>query len=296
MVLASAVALALTAASAATPIKLAAPGLTLVGMDEKAGVFFVDYLAQQFRTQGVSVTTQSQIAAVIGLERQKQLLGCGESSSECLAELAGALGVDGVLSGSIARTGSGAYVINLNIVAALDGRSMGSASARVPNDDALLDWLTAASRELAPRLVQQLGKGSAPSAELPMPPPPQVVTAAPAPTAPAPAAANGPFAITKWIAAGVGVAGLATGGLFYGSAASLRGELDNDSLPIASRSELNAHLAEIGGRQQLAAVTAGVGLAALATSALLFVLDRPPAVQVTLVPGAGAVAFSWELP
>lgn len=145
---------------AATPVKLAAPGLTYVGVDEKSGVFFLDFLAQQLRGHGLEVTTQSQIAAVLGLERQKQLLGCTEESSSCLAELAGALGVDGVLSGSLARTGRGTYVINLNVVGATDGTNLASGSTRVGSDDELLDWLTTAAREMAPLIVSRVRKGS----------------------------------------------------------------------------------------------------------------------------------------
>jgi hypothetical protein len=37
---------------------------------------------------------------LLGLERQKQMLGCAEDSSNCLAELAGALGARFVLNGS----------------------------------------------------------------------------------------------------------------------------------------------------------------------------------------------------
>jgi hypothetical protein len=44
------------------------------------------------RGQRVRVTTQRDVAQIIGLERQKQLLGCSDQDSSCNAELAGALG------------------------------------------------------------------------------------------------------------------------------------------------------------------------------------------------------------
>ena len=44
-----------------------------------------------------TVVGASDIATLIGLERQKQLQGCGEDSESCMAELGNALGVEGVL-------------------------------------------------------------------------------------------------------------------------------------------------------------------------------------------------------
>lgn len=299
-------ALALSTA-AATPIKLAAPGLTYVGVDQKSGDFFVDYLAQQFRTHGILVTTQSQVAAIIGLERQKSLLGCGETSSECLAELAGALGVDGVITGSLARTGKGSWVINLNVIAANDGRTIGSASTRVRDDDALLDWINEVAGQLAPRLHQQLRRVAAAApppeekkvtrTELPMPPPPgQQLAAQPALQPEPPAAPGTRFGLAKWVVAGAGAAALATGIGFYGAAAVSRSQLDGGQVVISSRAQLNEQLGGIAGLQTISLIATAVGVLAGGAGAALFVLDQPTSVQVTVGPTGGNVSFSWELP
>jgi len=145
------------ALAAAAPVKLAAPGLSYVNVDEKVGDFMVDYLAQQLVAQGIAVTTKTQVNALLGFERQKSLLGCSGQSASCLAELAGALGVDGLVTGSLARTAKGSYVINITVVAARDGRSVGAMSARAPDDDALLDVLATAARQLAPKVISELG-------------------------------------------------------------------------------------------------------------------------------------------
>jgi len=58
------------------------------------------YLIGAVRDQGVEVISPSEIAAVLGLERQRQLLGCSESG--CLAELGGAMGVDYIIQGAMA--------------------------------------------------------------------------------------------------------------------------------------------------------------------------------------------------
>lgn len=50
------------------------------------------------------VIASSDIRTLLGMERQKQLMGCSEGSS-CTAELAGALGARFVLSGTLTRLG-----------------------------------------------------------------------------------------------------------------------------------------------------------------------------------------------
>jgi TolB-like protein len=54
---------------------------------------------------GFDVISQSDVSAMIGFEKQKQMLGCKDDSS-CLAEIGGALGVDFVLSGQVGQIGS----------------------------------------------------------------------------------------------------------------------------------------------------------------------------------------------
>ncbi len=54
---------------------------------------------------GFDVISQADVSAMIGFEKQKQMLGCRDDSS-CLAEIGGALGVDYVLSGQVGQIGS----------------------------------------------------------------------------------------------------------------------------------------------------------------------------------------------
>ena len=51
------------------------------------------------------VISQQDIATMLGLERQKQLMGCADDSTSCLAELSGALGARFVMSGTLTRLG-----------------------------------------------------------------------------------------------------------------------------------------------------------------------------------------------
>lgn len=51
------------------------------------------------------VVSSRDLQSLLGLERQKQLLGCGEEGKSCMAELSGALGARFVMTGTVARLG-----------------------------------------------------------------------------------------------------------------------------------------------------------------------------------------------
>ena len=113
---------------AAAPVKLASPAWKFVGLDSTKGEFFADYLAQQITIQGgVQVVTNSEINSLLGFEQQKAMLGCSDSTA-CLAELSGALGVDGLIVGSLAKIGEG-MVANLKVIKAGDGKLLASGSS-----------------------------------------------------------------------------------------------------------------------------------------------------------------------
>lgn len=99
---------------------------------------FIDRLTKR---RDVEVTSSRDVAAAIGLERQKALLGCSDDEgASCLAELSGALGVDGILTGTIARTRSG-YLLSVKVVKAKTGAQWASASERAKSEAELQDSL-----------------------------------------------------------------------------------------------------------------------------------------------------------
>lgn len=136
-----------------TPLKLASPGWSYINVDDKKGDFFADYFAQQLAVRGFTVTTKSEISSLIGFERQKQLMGCSTDSSNCIAELAGALGVDGLITGSLAKFKSG-YTVNIKVVAAGNAKQLAVDSGSAKDDDALIEWLREAAETMAPKLQQ----------------------------------------------------------------------------------------------------------------------------------------------
>ncbi len=181
------------------PVKLAAPSFSFVGVTDKRGEAYVEFLSDQLRSQGLSVVTRSQISALLGFEREKQLLGCTEASQSCLADLAGALGADGLLTGSLNRTSRGTFIITLTVVGAVDGRTVASGSVRAPDEEALYDFLSRFAQENGARIRQALTASTKPAGprvepapvasapQLSPPPPPRpTVTAPPAAAPPAP--------------------------------------------------------------------------------------------------------------
>src|SRR5688572_28544270 len=149
--------LAVLAQTAPTPIKVAHPGVGWVNIQPQVGEFYSDHFAQQLNLAGVRVVSAKEISAVIGLERQKQLLGCADDSSNCLVELADALGVDGIVQGSVGYF-SGRYVINLKVVGANDASTLAAVTEQAANDAGVIDALTRAANAISNQLYKKGGR------------------------------------------------------------------------------------------------------------------------------------------
>jgi hypothetical protein len=147
--------LALAAAPAA-PVKFAAPGFN--GGNVPADVVGVasEHFAQQLALQGFRVVTAAEIQSALGVERQKQLLGCSDEGSSCLAELSSALGVDGIVTGSLGRFGT-RYTVNVKVVRSSDAKQLAVFSATVDAESLLPDVLSRAAREVAGQVNVALG-------------------------------------------------------------------------------------------------------------------------------------------
>lgn len=134
----SIVAAALLASSGAEPVKLAATGLSGVGISEAQAEFFTEHLAEKLTAHGFAVVTPKEIATLLGMERQKQLLGCADDASSCVSEIANALGADGLVLGTIAKIGS-AYQVDLKVLGAQNAKRLGSYSSKVRGEEEILE-------------------------------------------------------------------------------------------------------------------------------------------------------------
>lgn len=152
--------LAIAPAALAEQVKLASTGFAVLNVTREAADFYANHLAQQLNLVGVRVITPNEISAILGFDRQRQLLGCSKEGSSCLLELANALGVDGVVTGDVGKFGD-SYQINVKIVSAQDGSLLSAFSNRVEGEPRLLDAFTEGARQSAPEIAEKLHKNRA---------------------------------------------------------------------------------------------------------------------------------------
>jgi hypothetical protein len=254
---------ALSAVAAAQgSVKLAAPGLTTLNLSPEAATYFLDHLGHQLQAQGVEVLTSSEIAALLGLERQRQLLGCADEQGSCLAEMANALGTDGLLRGSLGHFGQG-YQLDLKLLSS-SGQTLASFSKKVDGDEALLSALDSGAAALASQLFTVLHRAR------PKPEPPL--------------ASDAPRSLRWgwWVLGGVGAAAGLCGALLMALPTV-------PSAKTTSMGDLPAAISQLQLDRQLGLGLLIAGAAALATGVLGGVLTSPRAPAVTFVPtGQGA--------
>ncbi len=299
------VVVALVSAANPEPVKLAATPFQFVNLSPELATFCSEHFAQQLTLEGIRVTTPNEISTLLGFERQRELMGCTDKSTSCLAELANALGVDGLITGTVGKFGK-SYQVNIKILSAADARPMVAHSGRVKGEEDLIDEYTRAAQKLAPLLLAKLRKSPAPAPPPVAAAPPATVAAAPpAAIAPAPAAEattsveSSPLRRWFWVpaAAGAVAAGVGAGLLVSagGKSAALTGNGRADGIADVSLTPAQAAaLASSGASEQVVGgVLIGVGVAAVAGGAAMFVLGSVRAQPtVALAPGGAAVAFT----
>jgi hypothetical protein len=132
------------------------PLAPLGGVQKETAQLLGDALAGELRKrQGVSVLTQADVSALLGVEKTRQMLGCTDAG--CMAEIGGSLGADRVIHGSLGRVGE-SLVVNVSALDPKRALAAGSVSERLRGggEEAFLDVLPSIADEL-------LGDRSAPS-------------------------------------------------------------------------------------------------------------------------------------
>src|SRR5207237_7524587 len=118
--------------------------------------FYASHLAQQRSYRGVATITSTEIAALIGLERQRQLLGCNEDS--CRTDILSSLGVDGVLIGRVTKLDK-SYQLDVRVLTpGGEARALAAASANTEDSDRLVGIFSVIAAQLANELAQKLGR------------------------------------------------------------------------------------------------------------------------------------------
>lgn len=208
-------------------------------------------LIEALSRQGFEVLTSEQVASALGLERQRQLLGCA-ADTNCAAEIALSLGVDAIISGSVAKV-DGGFDLSVKIFSAQSGALLGTQSGVAADRSAVATKWSA--------LVAALDG------------------------APAPAVVAGYAPPVALLVGGLVVAA-AGGGCLAGSRV-----VDASLSSSSSLTELQSRAATGSTLQTLGFVGLGVGGAATITSLILGAVLHSPA-QVAIVPASsGATVF-----
>jgi TolB-like protein len=144
---------ALTVVAAAS--QLGVMGLSAVDVPPARAALYTEHLATRLVERGYKVVTPNDMAAIIGLERQKQLLACNDSS--CLAELAAALGVGYLVTGQIAHVDDGFRVV-VKLLDQTNGAVLLAQSVSARNENAVFTRLDEAAAEIDAKLKELEGR------------------------------------------------------------------------------------------------------------------------------------------
>lgn len=218
-------------------------------------------LTEMGRSQRLSVIGQSDVASMIGIERQKQLLGCGENS--CFAELSGAMGTPWLVTGSVARLGK-AYRLDLKLLRANTGEAAWRDGKSTRDDSEVFEVLASMVNEL----VRTLDQG-------------------------APRRAAGP-PIGPLVLIATGAAATIVGGIFTGLAGSQWGSLQDPAWRRAnSWVDVEQTATAFNRNIILGPILLGTGLAAAGAGLAWWLMGRTSSVAVVPLPGALALVGSW---
>lgn len=273
-------ALAISLLSVAPP-KLAAARFNVVDLGADRAEFYTEYVADRLVDQGLEVVTNREIASMLGLERQKELLGCSDETTSCAAELANALGVDALLLGDVAKLKDG-YQFSLKVIHARTGKRIAAHFQRVASEPELLEAMIHAAELISAQVAKALEKplGAA-----------HLQVTAPAP---APQVSSG---VRKkwWIPGAVAVVGLAVGVGGLVAAESSRSTLANATL---ERSQADAVLQSGMTTRALGLVGIGVGAAAACVAAGFLIFGESSSVTPVAIftPDRAVLGISGSLP
>jgi hypothetical protein len=138
-------------------VKVAALPFEMAGADAKLGAVLGETAAARLGNhRGISVLTTSDVAAMLSLERQRQLLGCAETAKSCLSELAGALGAQWLLTGDVLAV-DGRYSVTLKLLDAVTAEAVFSGQARATGEDSLVAEVGRLADGAALRLAEREG-------------------------------------------------------------------------------------------------------------------------------------------
>ncbi|MDF1561495.1 MAG: hypothetical protein P1V51_00545 [Deltaproteobacteria bacterium] len=234
----------------------------------------------------------SEIQTLLGLEAQKQLMGC-ESDSSCLAEIGGALGAPYVLSSQVSRVGS-TWLLQLSILDAAASETVHRATRETDGIDPLVKAIKSAVAEILPKLPE-LQNAAGPRAGSAATTPSHVV-----------AAPNKGSRTLFWIGLGTGVAMVAAGGGIWAVNESTIARHNDASLALQSGTVTqpsdylldSEEARSVKAGRNVGVLLTGLGAALIAADVTLGALGGGKTTQAAIVPleGGAYATLRWRLP
>lgn len=265
--------LSLVLLAAPAPLRVAVPNFNVVNVPTETAAFFMDRFANRLRADGLAVTTASEIEAVLGLERQKTLLGCAEQSSSCQAEIASALGADAIVRARVARFGD-RFELSVTLIDPASAGVIASNSASAADEGKLLIELDATADVLSEKFfASRRARGLAV---------PEVSSTASSGARPG---------WVPLVPLGLGVGAAATGAVLLAQSFDKVKQIESSNDPQKTADEAKLD-------RGLGITLLGVGAVGLATGAILFFTGKEPVVTpVAALSHDGAwVGFEGRLP
>ncbi len=260
-----AAALPLAASAAPARVKVAVMDVKNVqGVPEGTAIILTDIVVSEVAKSRVDVVSKGDIAAMIGFEKEKQILGCSDDS-KCLAEIGGALGVDYMLTGQVGLIGS-RYRISLLLV---DSKKAKVAARSARFCDRNEDALAQAAQETVAELLAAIPRPEIPAAAAPVAAAPRSA-APPAAVAAAPVSQmvvkKGPNRTGAWIAFGASGACVLGGVLLglsaksqYDDLSALQGDPNYPTIWLNESKKIERTAKAADGFYLLGVIGAGVG-------------------------------------
>jgi hypothetical protein len=107
------------------------------GVDPTVAAALSDAITLEIERRGYfTPTSMKELQTMLGVERQRQLMGCSDAANQCMAELADAIGARFVLNGALTRLGD-AYQLALQTIDTNKAQPIGR-SVRIAKDPAAL--------------------------------------------------------------------------------------------------------------------------------------------------------------
>jgi hypothetical protein len=243
----------------------------------------------------LQVVGAAEIRAMIGFEKEKQLLGCSEGA--CLAEIGGALGVEFLVATEGLKLG-GTWVINMSLIDVTHSKALTRTSKKTKDDGKLVDICLEAVRDVASGLpAAEVEAKASPAEQKPAEQKPaEPVAAPPAATASTEVQTSHPYSTPGWALLGAGAAVAIAGGVCYGVSWSQYSGYKSDY--DAGSPHSNADLDSGKTLSMVGVVGMAAGGAVLATGVVLLLIPGKdaPRVSIAPTPGGAYASVGFDVP